>query len=426
MINLSRRNLKLTFFICTLLCIATCNAASHTQSLDNYLSKPTGQYGVGFKDFDWINNDICPAPNFNGKNHDNFSQENKKHCQEILVRIYYPTVTRNQRRGDLYYRPFIQAHQDNFRKNIPGITEKQLEQFNKVTIFSVENAPIVLRKTFPVLLFSPGDGTPAQAYENTISELVSHGYIVVGINSPIISGDIALLNGQVVKSDSTSDMVEKKLFALKPENLIYVFNEIHRLHTSNPIFSAMDLQQIGGLGHSGGATAIANIAHVHPNWFKAVVTLDIIHADSAELLKKFDIPFMNIISAFNRKNLQNETHMPTPVISAFELGEKGYLVKLSPNDDNYNYSDHQNFSDVSTLQYLAAYKVYGAYLKKQGHELGFVGKGNGWEITHSINTYLVEFFDTFLKNKKNIAFKSCMPLSKNTLIKCGPGTFEVN
>ena len=49
-----------------------------------------------------------------------------------------------------------------------------------------------------------------------------------------------------------------------------------------------------------------------------------------------------------------------------------------------------------------------------------LGTGNGWEITDSINTYLVHFFNTHLKGKENSAFKKCGPLYKNTYIRCGP------
>ena len=63
---------------------------------ENYLSKPTGQYGVGFEDFHWINKNACPDYNFNGKNQNDFSANNKNHCHEIMARIYYPTTLKMQ------------------------------------------------------------------------------------------------------------------------------------------------------------------------------------------------------------------------------------------------------------------------------------------------------------------------------------------
>lgn len=44
-----------------------------------------------------------------------------------------------------------------------------------------------------------------------------------------------------------------------------------------------------------------------------------------------------------------------------------------------------------------------------------LSEGNGWEITDAINTYLVKFFDTYLKNKENL-FNKCIPLHKDIYI----------
>jgi len=48
-----------------------------------------------------------------------------------------------------------------------------------------------------------------------------------------------------------------------------------------------------------------------------------------------------------------------------------------------------------------------------------LGTGNSWSITYSINSYLVAFFNTFLKEDSSPAFQKCEALSKNTYIKCG-------
>jgi hypothetical protein len=58
------------------------------------------------------------------------------------------------------------------------------------------------------------------------------------------------------------------------------------------------------------------------------------------------------------------------------------------------------------------------------HVLGeMFGTGNGWDITQSINLYLLQFFDTYLKGQENPAFTECTPLSSNASLRCGPGKF---
>ena len=129
--------MKLKLIIFTLYLLLTSvgysdNQASHLSDKMNYLKKPTGQYGVGFDDFYWINQNVCPDFNFNGKNQEDFSRGNTKHCHEIVARIYYPTVAQYQP-GSLYYRPFIDsAYQDMLK--IPTIQKRQLEQLTKIGI----------------------------------------------------------------------------------------------------------------------------------------------------------------------------------------------------------------------------------------------------------------------------------------------------
>ena len=83
-----------------------------------------------------------------------------------------------------------------------------------------------------------------------------------------------------------------------------------------------------------------------------------------------------------------------------------------------------NFTDYSTLQYLPAEQIALAYYKQQKIK-PFFGVGNGWEITRSINTYLLVFFNTYLKGENNVSFKKCDPLTENTILKCGMKTPQV-
>jgi hypothetical protein len=55
----------------------------------------------------------------------------------------------------------------------------------------------------------------------------------------------------------------------------------------------------------------------------------------------------------------------------------------------------------------------------------YLGVGNGSKITTSINSYLLEFFDTFLKGKQNSLLErnEYQSLSNDSYIKNGPGEF---
>lgn len=105
------------------------------------------------------------------------------------------------------------------------------------------------------------------------------------------------------------------------------------------------------------------------------------------------------------------------------MGQNNFVVGIPPAEQNRDYSYHMNFSDMSTLQYLPAYQTLMWWLVNILHQELPVGKGNGWEVTNAINTYSVQFFDTFMKSEVNPAFSNCNALSNNTFIKCGPGSY---
>lgn len=400
-----------------------------------FFIKPTGQYGVGFQDFHWINKDGGTDFNYDGTNNDDFSPDNQeRHYHEIVSRIYYPTAQMGA--GSEFFKPTIKADQELLSK-IPGITAEHLQQLNTLRSYATKDMPIVAGKIFPVVIFSPGFSEPIENYENTITELVSHGYIVVGYSGSFMHL-LELPNGHVVqptrfkecddiKDPKARGMCMYKIYETKcrPQGIAdmsYILNKIKdsSIHHSTPIFSAMDLKHIGAFGHSMGGSTTVDIAHTHPEWLKAAVSLDAGHEksfdESAPTFSKVAIPFMHIIAADRPIANIGRTFKA-------EMGDNGYLVDISPNEKNYVYSEHRNFSGYSTWQYLPAWKIYKKYYDEQGwHRRSMlqVGTGDGWKIAHSVNTYVVKFFDTYLKNQEDPRFKQCTALSSNTFMKCGP------
>ena len=293
------------FIFCTLIMSLGFTENSNEEGR-SYLKHPTGPYHVGFEDFYWVNQNACPDVNFNGKNQNDFSPENTKHCHEIAARIYYPTMLQSELSSP-YYPPLIDSQVQQFKQQ-PSTSKTQLEQLTKIKSFSLEKAEILNGKKFPVLLFSPGFGCPSQEYENFITELVSRGYIVVGINTPFINL-VALPNGHVVKPVDVENVenidryISDKLVPLQSQDLIYVYNKLHNRHSSNILFSSMDLTHVGLFGHSIGARTLADVAYAHPDWFQAIAPLDIGTGSTGDPLKKLKnltIPVMYQISSLFR------------------------------------------------------------------------------------------------------------------------------
>lgn len=470
-----------------------------SQPTTDYLFQSTGKYSVAFKDLHWINNTVCPDPNFSTKNQGIFDSHNKKYCHELSVRIYYPTQFKAGD-GTPYYQSIIRAEKK-VLQTIPTVKLNDIKTLQQLKSHTIENAPVVQHRQFPVILFISGSGGLAQMYENIITQLVSHGYIVVGINSMFIHGDIILPNKQVVSMADVGnwEVVSNITMPGLEKDIAFVYRKIKK-KTQDDVFQSMDLKHIGAVGHSFGGRAIAEVANQHEKWFQAIATLDMeVHMGSFEP-KSLMLPFMHIISAYWRTAFDWQN-------LRYPLNKKGYLVTLSPLKNNIHYSYHMNFTDLSTLQYMPAYEASKAYehsklsikeeviIRGDGENLNlttinkplyyitkkknmwqvfyyepgkkstiinlenipslqialnnlpqtqikesdrilikkiihayhlrygnFLGYGNGWKITEALNLYLLDFFNTFLKHKKN-AFTGCVPLTKNTYLECGPGIF---
>lgn len=333
-------------------------AISGAQAAQDYLLKPNGPYSVGYQDLYWMNEKVCPDFNYTGKNAGDFSSGNTKFCHEIIIRVYYPSSAKSTVRTP-YYPPFIQYEKESF-KNIPGISEKEINQLNDLYSFTIKNAKIIANNKFPVIFFNPGFGVPAQAYENFITQLVSHGYIVVGINTPFVNLT-GLANGHLILPASPSgyDAIVPYVL-LQASDLAYVYKKIHAEQQTNTLFAAMDFTKVGAMGHSIGGRSIAYFGHQYTTLLQAALTLDTAGDPSGDSLKKFAFPFMYQIGA-NRKAVS-----AWPI--NFELGKNGYLVGVSPYEENVDFSYHMNFSDLSTLQYMPAFKKLADYLKQDADE----------------------------------------------------------
>ncbi len=85
------RHLFLTTALFSLIFGTIAQADTNIQEDSAALAKPTGNYGVGFQDFYWINDQVCPDPFYNSDTAKYFRADNPTHCHELMVRVYYPT-----------------------------------------------------------------------------------------------------------------------------------------------------------------------------------------------------------------------------------------------------------------------------------------------------------------------------------------------
>lgn len=382
---------KLIFFLMVILeLLFFTNLTEAKVRGSRYLHKPTGPYNVGYKTYQLVNNEACPNIFFKESNKENFSYSNKSYCNQIELAVYYPT----QEEGSSAYYPIPSLITD-IKSFSSKISESDIKQISKFRSYSGENLP-VLDTQFPVIFFSPGYGLPTQEYENILTELVSNGYIVIGVNSQFINGAISFDNAKlsdVIEPETEED--KKNFFRNSYQDLSFVFKELRDKALSDPILEKISWNKISLLGHSLGAAVVARFAN--QNEVLSIITLDL----TIDLLEGNDChqnlktPFMHMFSS--QMYQQNETHEFPYLCKENEALPYKNIIVIQGNDDPL-YSMHMNFCDYSTLQYAPSIMRAINELKKNPEEI-FLGTGNGENITNEINQKSLEFFARYQNNQ---------------------------
>lgn len=411
-----------------------------------FLAKPTGSYGVGFKDFHFQDNGRCPDvyAQRESTKPDDFSPDNLRQCREIMVRVYYPTNDPISQ-GDLYYQPIVTQTKVIFNGiiqflNNHGVNiavDLDYRQLASLKTYSHENA-MPTSGQFPVVIFNGGAQNPAQDYENLISDTVSHGYVVIGVNSVFLNGYITLPDGCVVTTDYSSNPAADDI-ATRSSDIMYIYNQLAVMNKQ--LANIMETDNVGLMGHSQGANAIAALmGSANAKYFQAAVVQD---ADVQENFPAFTKPFLHELSGSRYWVVYyGPPDVRVSYIPKYTLNKNNYLVGIVPDLDSLInpareqsvgfYSVHGSFTDWSTQQYTSAFQNMVPAFSEfypfvfEGNSPGYMwGAGNGFAISYASSGYAIQFFDTYLKGKTNPVFNTnnCQPLIANTIISCGPTVF---
>ncbi len=130
---------------------------------------------------------------------------------------------------------------------------------------------------FPLLMFSPGFGFPAEFYQAYAEQLASAGFIVAAVHSPGING-LVTLDGRRYPSPAEVPLKLEETTALNDvmtEDLVAVLR-LMRKGAGMPslrLFRAIDFGRVGAFGHSFGASAALRLA-ARDKGVKAVAVLD--------------------------------------------------------------------------------------------------------------------------------------------------------
>ena len=210
------------------------------------LPTPTGSYRVGRASFHRIDTSR-PEP---------FTTDPSDHRQ-VLFHIWYPA----EPTGGTVAK-YIDALPDdeivNTSYSFAGIERLKATRSHAFTGVKV----LAGKRRHPVIIFSHGLGRVSEHYTTFLENLASHGFIVVGVDSPFFSSALKMPDGRIIRNESQRNQrpgAREEEAVIQAHDLIFVLNELDRINKTDVdlgLGGRLDLRHVGVFGHSrGGFTA---------------------------------------------------------------------------------------------------------------------------------------------------------------------------
>jgi predicted dienelactone hydrolase len=364
------------------------------------LPPPTGPYDVGRISDDWVDEQridpLAPTPGTK---------------RELPVWIWYPAAPARVDARAAYMPPkLIKALEPPrggwLRRGLGAVFNALATDRAQVAAHAWEDAAVApAQARFPVILLKPARGAAALQYTTLAEDLASHGYVVVGSDSPYTTFAVVYRDGRVVTrspagappemaSGRTSDLAPGQsndlalpVIAVWVGDNRFLVDRLHALNAADPtgrFTGRLDLDAVGALGHSyGGATAL-QFCSEDPRC-KAGVDID--GAPLGEVVTRgIGKPFLFFLA--DRRSFDR----PASALRDDERALLGSIRRIAataptgPRVLRLRESAHYNFSDQALLSEPHLWRLVGA-----------LGAGDPRRAFVVTRRYVRAFFDTHLK-----------------------------
>jgi dienelactone hydrolase len=207
---------------------------------------------------------------------------------------------------------------------------------------------------FPVLVFSHGSGSLLAVYSTLLSEIASHGYVVVGIQHPYNAMMTTFADGRAIPTspEATKDNVQ-----YWSEDTAFVVDELEKLAAGTGKFGGrLDLARLGAFGHSFGGAASAEFCLDDE---RCVAGLNFDGSLSGDVEKVgVTQPFMDVLSGTTCEEVAAMGAMTLeaclPMLAQYQVG---WQKMFDASDAGYRLtipgSRHGSFTDLPLLVSLA-------------------------------------------------------------------------
>ena len=248
------------------------------------LPTPTGPYRVGRASFHRID---ASRP-------ETFTADPTDHRQ-VLFHIWYPAEPTGGKLAQ--YIDDLLPDNEIFRRSysfaeIERVMKTRSHAFTSVRVSRAE-------KRYPVIIFSHGLQRVSAHYTTFLENLASHGYIVVGVDSPFFASALKMPDGRIINNESQRNQrlgarVEEAV--IQAQDLIFVLNELGRFNKTDSqvgLAGRFDLRHIGVFGHSRGGFTAPH-ACLLDSRFRACLNLDGYSLTPAVMENGIRQPYMHI------------------------------------------------------------------------------------------------------------------------------------
>jgi dienelactone hydrolase len=348
------------------------------------LPTPTGAFAVGRTTYVWSDATQGPGAPQSGTH------------RQLVAWIWYPAAP--QQPGQTYddylpapWRTALARHGGAL------ITQFMNRDLSRVRTHSISDADVSTQQhTYPVVMMRAGLAKLTTSYTTLAEDLASHGYVVVGFDSPYRTTIVVLPEGRVINrapqnnldafGGSQREQTANKLVQAWSTDMSFAVDQLEGLNRSDPsgrFIGRLDMQRVGVFGHSlGGATAL-QFCHDDA---RCKAGIDIDGAPLGSVVGEgVTQPFMFILSDHSGESEAESRPVMANIRSIYDRLPNDRRVEIMITGAN-----HYMFSDDGAL--LQVPLVISAM-----HSLGVVridGRRQIGLTTHYIDT----FFDVYLKD----------------------------
>lgn len=345
------------------------------------LPEPTGHYAIGTiaRELTDESRDESLGPEAGGK-------------RRLMVNVWYPADPAQTAGKPKEHYPSALGEAVSL---VFGLPKQLFSHISGIPTHVTDNVQLSDEEgSYPVLLFSPGIRSTRFQSMAIIEELVSQGYIVVGIDHPYTSAKVTYPDGDSAyyvpdpKFDTSAELYNHNVkgIAVRAADASFVMDTLETWNVKDPggrFQGRLDLSRAGIFGHSYGGATTAEALAQDPR-FKAGVSLE--GAFWGKVAKSgLTQPFMYIMSGDIAQKLSQTSPQTDPLIFEEFTPDLKSVMDRSTSDTYFLTVDHyihQSFTDIALLSPSLF--------------------ANGLDPVHTVDisrSYVRAFFDQYLKDE---------------------------